>query len=266
MTFRFNARHLVLFLSLSVFFSCKKDDNPTPTPPEEPTVFERVQGRWNAEVDPPARNSNPAVSPKNQDMPHISSVEFFSDSSYILVFDHYRVYTGKFSITDTTAFNFTGFGAITNLQISDDSISFSCMYDDDLPLSVKAGKVEEIAISNDKKPLLKTWVLSEDEDGAAFYEEYQVPQDEKITMQFTASGTFLTKIGNDDNMRIRNWKWHPQIANAAVEYYQWESDNDIEYNTYYKLVELSSTSLKLQKMFDEGEEDVVVATYVLSAQ
>ncbi|MGN6437016.1 MAG: hypothetical protein ACTHMM_10805 [Agriterribacter sp.] len=266
MTFRFNARQLVLFLSLSVFFSCKKDDNPTPTPPpEEPTVFERVQGRWDAEVEPPARSSNPAVSPKNQDMPHISSVEFFSDSSYILVFDHYRVYTGKFTVTDSTAFNFADFGAITNLKLSDDSISFSCMYDEDLPVSVKAAKVDEIVVSADKKPLLKTWVLSEDEDGAELYQEHYVPQGEKITMQFTASGTFLTRFGNDDK-QMRNWKWHPQIANAAVQYYPWESENDIEYNSYYKLVELTSTSLKIQQMFDEGEEDVVVATYVLSAQ
>lgn len=262
MSFRFNARHLALCLSLTVFFSCKKDDSPAP-PPSEPTLFDKVQGRWDAEVEVYGRGSNPSVSPKEQDMPRVSSVEFFSDSTYILVFNHQSVYSGKLSVVDSAAFSFAGFGNISNIQITNDSLSFNCTYYD-YPVSVKAGKVDELVVSSDKKPLLKTWVLSQEEDGASLYEEYQVAEGKKITMLFSSAGTFLTQIGDGNNAEVRNWKWHPQIANAAVAYYPWQSE--INYNAYYKIAELTNTGLKIQQVYRENDQEVVANTYILTAK
>ncbi|MBX3252777.1 MAG: hypothetical protein KF862_01450 [Chitinophagaceae bacterium] len=270
---RFNAKHLILCLSLSVFFSCKKDDNPGPTPPpqEEPTLFEKVQGRWDAEVDLPVRISNPAVSYKNQDMPHVRSVEFLSDSTYIVAFAHGGAFTGKLSVIDSASFNFTGLGEVSNIQIKDDSLSFTWSYND-IPLNVRAGKVSDLSISADKKAILKSWVLSTEEDGADLYEEFNIEEGKKITMLFSSAGTLLTKYSDVAN--ARNWKWHPEKANAALFYSPGQTE--FNYDIYYKLAELTNTGLKIQlvhvdKEYDDddnviSEEEVVDKTFILTAE
>ena len=270
---RFNAKHLILGLSLSVFFSCKKDDNPSPTPPpqEEPTLFEKVQGRWDAAVDLPPRTSSSSVSYKNQEMLRVRSIEFLSDSTYIVAFAHGGAFTGKLSVVDSASFNFAGFGKVSDIQIKNDSISFACSYNN-VPLNVKAGKVSDLSISADQKAILKSWVLTKEEDGADMYEEFNVEEGEKITMLFSSAGTLLTKYG--DEATSRNWKWHPQKANAALFYSPWQTE--FNYDVYYKLAELTNTSLKIQlvhieKEYDENEnvtgtEEVVDKTYMLSAK
>ena len=90
MKFRFEIRYLILLFSLSFFFSCKKDDNPSPSAPE-PALFEkyremdcryRASGKSQQTFD----NEHYYSLQKTQDIGYITSVEFFNDSSYILTF------------------------------------------------------------------------------------------------------------------------------------------------------------------------------------
>lgn len=265
MTSRFNVRNLVLCLSLSVFFSCKKDDNPTPTPPPaQPSLFEQVQGRWNATFQAPPRISNPSVSSKQQDMGYITSVEIFSDSSYILVLDEYRAYTGKISVTDTAAVNFRGFGSTSNLKISGDSISFTCLYEDEYPIEVKAVKANDLTISTDNKALLKSWLVTKEEDGGHLYAMFEISDEATLSFYFSAAGTFLLKSNQMGNYAMfRNWKWHPEHANAIQMYTTY---NASEPGTYFKIVSITNSKLVIKEYGTMDGEPQQERTYVLTAQ
>lgn len=267
MTYRFNAKHLVLFLSLSVFFSCKKDDTSTPTPPEEPTMFEKVQGRWNAEIEAPPRNSN--VSAKEQVIPKVVAIEFFSDSTYLVAFTTDEATTGKFKPVDSTSVNLSGedIPSITDVKISEDSISFSYIRYDDV-FTVKAAKAEDLTISADKKPLLKSWSLQrEQEDGEyLFTGNNDLGEDATITFFFSPAGSLLIHVtdeGQDVSTQFLNWKWHPEVANAAKVY----SIYGEAYSPfYYKIVSLTNTSLTVEEISTQGGSQQESRTYVLTAK
>ena len=266
------SRFLAVVLSASVFFSCKKDDAPAPGPgPDEPTLFEKVQGRWDAAVEPVGRITTPSnASHKNLMMPHVTSVEFFGDSSYILVFNYNDAYYGKLSVIDSTSFDFKGFGAISDIQITGDSISFNCVYMDEIPLSVKVGKVEDLAIPNEQKSLLKTWVMTTEEDGESYYDRLEA-EDGAIKFLFTAAGLSLTTRDNGESWLAENWKWHPDTANAVI-LYNIEANN----NYYYKIVELTGSTLKVEEtarepIYDDNQEltgysTSVIGTYIFTAE
>jgi hypothetical protein len=267
------SRYLAVVLSAFVFFSCKKDDTPTPNPPE-PTLFEKVQGRWDATVEPVGRvASSSNASHKSLDMPHVTSVEFFSDSSYILVFNYGNAYYGKLSVTDSASFDFKGFGPVSDIQITDDSISFNCVYNDEIPVSFKAGKVSDITVSNEQKPLLKTWVMTTAEDGESYYNELEA-EDGDIKFLFTSAGLSLTTRDNGESWSAENWKWHTDTANAVVLYEGY--DNEINYNRYYKIVELTSSKLKIEEttrepIYNDNQEltgytTFVIGTYIFAAE
>ncbi|MBN8857134.1 MAG: hypothetical protein J0H29_02030 [Sphingobacteriales bacterium] len=256
------SRYLAVALSAFVFFSCKKDDTPAPAPPE-PTLFEKVQGRWDATVEPVGRiASSSNASHKSLEMPRVASVSFFEDSSYILVFNYGKAYYGKLSVIDSASFDFKDFGPISNIQITADSISFSYVYNE-TQFSAKAGKADDVAVADAQKPLLKTWVMANEEDGAAYYEE-QEAEEGNVKFLFTSAGLFLATNNNGETWTAQNWKWHPDAANAVVLYNG--SADDINYNVYYKIVELSNSSLKVeQTVIEEEQEPSVAATYVFNA-
>lgn len=267
------SRYLAVILSAFVFFSCKKDDKPAPAP-QEPTLFERVQGRWDATAEPVGRvASSSNASHKSLDMPHVTSVEFFNDSSYILVFNYDNAYYGKLSVTDSTSFDFKGFGPVNDIQITDDSISFNCVYNDEIPVSVKAGKVSDITVSNDQKPLLKTWVMTTAEDGELYYERLEA-EDGDIKFLFTSAGLCLTTRDKGKNWSAENWKWHTDTANAIVSYNGYS--DYINYNYYFKIVELTNSTLKAEEttrepIYNENQEltgynTSVIGTYIFTAE
>jgi hypothetical protein len=267
------SRYLAVVLSAFVFFSCKKDDTSTPTPPE-PTLFEKAQGRWDAAVEVIGRVASPSnASHKSLYNPHVTSVEFFEDSSYILVFNYDEAYHGKLSVIDSTSFDFKGFGAISDIQITDDSISFNCVYDDEIPVSVKAGKVSDITVSNEQKSLLKTWVMTTAEDGESYYNGLEAEEGD-IKFLFTSAGLALRTRDNGESWSAENWKWHTDIANAVVLYDSY--DNEISYNYYYKIIELTSSKLKVEETTREpiyndnqeltGYNTSVIGTYIFAAE
>ena len=259
MNIRFKNRYFVLLLCLTTFFSCKKDDTATPTPPEEkPTLFSQVQGKWNAEVEI-ARISNPSLrqlkpSLKVQDIPRVTSVEFFSDSTYILVFNYYSAYRDKFSAEDSSTISFAGFGNLSNIKVTGDSISFNCSYDE-VPLTVKAKKATDLTIAQDKKSLLKQWVVTREEDGEAFYSDSENDTDStQIDFQFTASGTFAYKMnqGSESQLMVLNWKWDPENQNSLVLYMGTDA-NPYYYGVTIKIVEISDSILRIQ--LTNGDDD-----------
>lgn len=261
MKLRFDLRYLMLLLSVSFFFSCKKDDAPKPVIPEEktpPSLFEQVKGKWSVNIKPVTRVSNPftgklsGYSAKTSFMPRVSSIEFFSDSTYLLSFEQYKAFTGKFSVKDSNTLKFTEFGDISDIKVSGDSISFSFTYLD-IPLSVKAARFANVNVPADKKTLLKEWVLTREEDGAGYYEN--AGEDAEISCFFTLSGTYITKspLGDGYSLYAKNWNWIPGKSNAIILYTGANTTGD--YSEYIKIAELSSTSLTLQKIKIEKEYD-----------
>lgn len=266
MVLRFNAKHLALCLSLSAFFSCKKDDAPTPTPPPaEPTVFEQVQGRWNAEIQAPPRKSN--TSSKEQYMPRIAVIEFSSDSTYTIALDNSDAITGKFKPVDSVI-NLSGdeITSISDLKISADSISFSYLYSEDL-IKVKAAKADDLTISSDKKALLKNWlVVRNQEDGEYAYARYQLGQDATITYKFTAAGSLVLSMqqGQHGMSMFANWKWHATMANT-VQPYSIYGEQMYDGN-YFKIISLSNTNLTIEETLTQQGGSSDTRTYVLTPQ
>ena len=281
---QFNFWYLATFLSLALFFSCKKDDNPATTPPvestpppPEPTLFEMVQGRWDVDVPFAGKKANPSSpSFKNhekQDIGTVTSAEFFGDSTCIITFDHYYAIVHTISVSDSITFNIDGLGPLTDIRVFGDSLSFSFTYYD-IPMTVNAAKRKNVQVDENKKALLNNWKLTTEEDGAAFYENNQINGD--FYMIISAAGSFVQQY--PDYAESINWKWHPEEPDAIVTYAagQDEANN----NHYFKILELSATRLKVQEISldpvyeDDGTgnevitgyEKVIVNTFVLTAK
>lgn len=262
MKFLFKTHYLVLLLSLGFLFSCKKDDATIKVivPEEKPTLFEQIQGKWNVDVEFVPRISKPVpgklpdFSAKVQDVPTVTSIEFFGDSTYILVFNQYRAYTNKFTVKDSSTLSFTEFGDVSDIKVSSDSISFTFSYYD-VPVSVKAAKSAKFNVPDNKKALLKEWILTREEDGAVYYGN--ADENTQITYLFTSSGTFGVKYSSLEEYYLYalNWKEHNTKSDGIVYYYGENSDGDYTYSDYIKIVEVSATTLKLQLINVEKEYD-----------
>ena len=274
---QFNFWYLAVFLSMSLFFSCKKDDNPgspppATTPPPAPTLFEMVQGRWDVDVPYAGKKANPSSpsfkNQEKQDIGTVTSAEFFGDSTCVITFDHYYAIVHSISVSDSITFNIDGLGPVTDIRMFGDSLSFSFTYYD-FPMTVKAAKRKNIQVDENKKALLNNWILTTEEDGAAFYENNAIDGD--FHMIISAAGSFVQQY--PDYAESLNWRWHPEEPNAIVPYVAWE--NEENNNHYFKILELSSTRLKVQEIFVEpvydndvitGYEKVTGATFVLAAK
>ena len=274
---QFNFWYLAVFFSLSLFFSCKKDDNPgspppATTPPPAPTLFEMVQGRWDVDVPYAGKKANPSSpsfkNQEKQDIGTVTSAEFFGDSTCVITFDHYYAIVHSISVSDSITFNIDGLGPVTDIRMFGDSLSFSFTYYD-FPMTVKAAKRQNIQVDENKKALLNNWILTTEEDGAAFYENNAINGD--FHMIISAAGSFVQQY--PDYAESLNWRWHPEEPNAIVPYVAWE--NEENNNHYFKILELSNTRLKVQEIFVEpvydndvitGYEKVTGATFVLAAK
>ncbi|HRP58000.1 hypothetical protein [Agriterribacter sp.] len=272
---RFNLWCLFTFLSLVLFFSCKKDDHPgspPPPPPPEPTLFEMVQGRWDVDVHFAGRKANPSSpsfkNQEKQDIGTVTSAEFFGDSTCIITFNYYYSIVHRISVSDSVTFNIDGLGPLTDVRVYGDSLSFSFTYYD-IPMAVKAAKRKNIEVDENKKVLLNTWKLTTEEDGAAFYEENEIDGD--FYMIISGAGSFVQQY--PDYAEFFNWRWHPEEPDAVVPYFA--GGDDENNNHYFKILELSSTRLKVQEIFMEpvydndvvtGYEKIVANTFVLTAK
>lgn len=266
MQLRLQSRYLVLLFSLSFLFSCKKDDSPTTiiVTEEKTPLFQQIQGKWVAEIEYLGRVSNfainkkPDFSAKVQDMPQVSSVEFFSDSTYVLVFGGYRGYTSKFNVKDTNTLHSAELGDISNVKIKGDSISFTFLYFE-TEVSVKAARSNNTNVAGDKQAIVNEWSLVDYEEGTSTIGNWG--ENVNISFLFTNSGTFGVKYASGDeyNLQVMEWKWKPGKVGEII-YYGMGNLTDGNYysNVYIKVVELTFTSLKvemitLQNEYDEDE-------------
>lgn len=261
MNIRFKSRYLVLLLSATVFFSCKKDDTTSPTPPEEkPALFETVQGKWGVHIDPPARVSGRSIVPKSkasmkvQDIGEVTSIEFFKDSTCMIVFNYTYGYSHKIDVKDSTTFNFGEFGDLSNIKVAGDSISFNFTYYDQL-FSIKAAKIADVVLADDKKSLINEWLVTREEDGDSLYDKgSDFPEGTQIYLQFTPGGTFAQKIvyGDQSMIMAYNWKWKANKTDA-ISFYAYDEDQDAMNGSFIKIVSLSASTLKIQ-LIDMVEE------------
>lgn len=285
MTIRFNARHLVLCMSLSVFFSCKKDDTVTPAPPAENNLFSQVQGRWNAEFDAPYGSNGTSPKQQEQDEPgvpqaQVAAVEFFGDSTFVIAFNHGMAYTGKFKPTDASTIKCStaiGEVVINDVKIADDSISFTipATAASTPALSVKAAKAENLTIADDKKALLqKEWLVEKDlADGPIFYNNSaQYGNDVKAYFRFTAAGSMLFKFklgaGAEvpsnvpvEMVMFQNWKWDASNANTILTAPLFGEEMG---KSSMKITSLTSTTLKIEQAYPQSEQPSI--NIVLTAQ
>lgn len=278
MTFRFNAKHLALCLSFSALFSCKKDDTTAPTPPADNSLFTQLQGRWNAEIEEPSGSAGSgSASGKQQESDEpgepegrVAAVEFSSDSTFILAFDHGMAFTGKFNPTDESTIKCAttvGEVVISDVKIVDNSISFTIPATIATPtsVSVKATKAENLTITEDKKALLqKDWMIEKDlADGALFYASAtQFGNDTKAYFRFTAAGSLLFKFRLGQGSQIpsmpempsemimfQNWKWEAGNSStivAAPIFGEGMSTSTME------IISLTSTTLKLKQNYPQS--------------
>lgn len=273
---RFNLQYLFTVLSLVLFFSCKKDDNPSPpahdvSAPPPPTLFEMVQGRWDVDVPFAGKKVNPSSpsfkSQEKQDIGTVTSAEFFGDSTCIITFNYYYGLVHKISVSDSITFKIDGLGPLTDVRVYGDSLSFSFTYYD-VPMTVKAAKRKNIQVDENKKALLNTWKLTTEQDGAAFYEQNEINGD--FYMIISGAGSFVQQY--PDYAESLNWRWHPEEPDAVVPFLQ----GNQEYNDhYFKILELSATRLKVQEVFAvpvydndviTGYEKEIANTFVLTAR
>lgn len=282
MIYRFNARHLAICLSLSVFFSCKKDDNaiPTPTPPEETNLFTQVQGRWNAEVDLPSgkiKSGKTSLKQQDQDT-QFGVIEFFSDSTYVIAHsgDIYAL-SGKFKVENDSTISVNGLmGNITinNVKVANNVISFDFPISEDQEesISVQATKATNLVVADDKKGLLyKNWLVEKNlADGEHFYGN--VSPGVQAFLFFSPSGTLMFKMkmqpGGDipsdmplEMAMFNNWEWHASQANTIASF---PLPGAPAAPGEFKIISLTNTTLKVEQTTPGTNQQVM--SLVLTAQ
>lgn len=264
MKIQFNPRYLALFLGLSVFIACKKDDAPKPADPvetPEQILFGKIQGRWEADIPPPARTQSGApVSSKNQEMLRFTSVEFLSDSTFIFTTNGYSD-LGHYVVTDSNSVALTGIAEVNDIEFTSSGISFSVKLTsgdwEGRELEATGKKVEAITVAEAKKPLLKNWYLSINGDKGNIYTEYASQyQADKVKRLFTEYGTVFTQYYADTVLvrgKVNYWKWHPSVADAIIEY---TDADEIPDNRYFKITALSTSALTIDEyVIEQGLED-----------
>lgn len=272
MKFPFSPRHLVLFLGLSTFIACKKDDAPKPDPviPDTPeqVLFGKIQGKWNAEIEAPRRikEGGAPVSLKSQEAyPEVTSVEFFDDSTFILgTYSYYHSTIGKFSIKDSASIQLSDVALVKNIKFSADQISFDVTIGD-YTFSTIANKVAPLQIADTKKGLLKNWTLElgEDYDG---YFKYNLQDFEanKIKRLFTAHGTVYTQFYDGNELKggiVNSWRWHPTQTDAIVEYRFYEDYEEVSEYRYQKINSLGDNILSVTEYAVEANGPYEVESF-----
>lgn len=264
MKFPFSPRHLFLFLGLSTFIACKKDDAPKPDPviPDTPeqVLFGKIQGKWTAEIEGPRRikEGKSPVSQKNQEpSPLITSVEFFNDSTFILgSYSYHQTNAGKFSIKDSATIQLGDDVLVKNIKFNGEEISFDVTVDD-YSFSTIAKKVAPLQIADNRKGLLKNWTLSlGDEYDGDFKYDLQYFEADKIKRLFTVNGTIYTQFYEDNAFRggyVSFWKWHPTQSDAILEYYHYD---DVSEHRFHKIKGLTDNILSLTEyVLETGAEE-----------
>ncbi|HTN05918.1 hypothetical protein [Agriterribacter sp.] len=255
MKIKLNFRLLLLFFGISVFVACKKDDtDSTQPPPASVSLQEAVVGKW--EIHPAVarlkhNSNNPPVSHKIQEPSQVLSIEFLSDSTYIVVMSGNEVLTGKYNVSDSAVIDLSGFGHLSEIKIAGNAMDFK-LSSNGTVIVISANKAETIPLTDNTRLLCRNWYLTRAESGEEVYGEGPGAPD-KITILFSAAGTYLVQFSSDDTLHsaeIANWKWHPTLSNTFV---FWWYDEPADEDAFVSITELSSNSLKIQESHTDYE-------------
>ena len=255
MKIKLNFRPLFLFFGISVFVACKKDDTGSTQPPPVPvSLQEAIVGKW--EIHPVAarlkqNSNNSPVSHKIQEPSQVLSLEFLSDSTYIVVMSGNEVLTGKYNVSDSAVIDLSGFGHLSEIKIAGNAMDFK-LSSNGTVIVISANKAETIPLTDNTRLLCRNWYLTQAESGEAVYGEGPVASD-KVTILFSAAGTYLVQFSSDDTLHsaeIANWKWHPTLSDTFV---FWWFDEEPANDNYVTITELSSSSLKMQESHTDYE-------------
>lgn len=237
---------LLLLFGMLIFASCKKDDttgsNPS-VPIEGNPLFSSIQGKWKVSgITERKQNSQSFVSLKEMGKPQPVSIEFLSDTTYVILMADETVYTGHFNITDSTMIDLSKFGTLTEIKVTTSSMNFKLSFGNNT-ISVSTNKAAEIPATDNTKLICKNWLLTTQESGQESY-DYADSGTERITILFSKAGTYLVQyLGKDTiySAEADNWKWHSSLPNA----FDYWSDDEPEDVGTVNITELSENSLKI---------------------
>jgi len=238
----------LLLLIVGTFISCKKDDNAPVTPDPRPGLFEKVLGKWEMNNASTRKTIHNVASAKNQRPPSFVSIEFLSDTTYILVLENGNVIDGDFSLEDTTVISLDGLGLLTDITFADESLSFNISTSDWGKLSVSANKAEAIPDNPNIRLICRTWILDSVATGNIIY-GIGHPEEYRVLVRFSETGTYYLKryaLGLTENApdtlqlaQTMRWTWDAEKPGTFL--YEFEGE-------YKKAVinELKSGSLKFE--------------------
>lgn len=213
----------ILFVSnLLTFVACQKSEVLTPTPDSgpHPGLFRSIQGKWVMNNPAPRQGHQSNISGKKQDVLQYVSLEFLSDSTYIVVLDNGDVIDGKFSISDSTTIDLKEFGVISEINFAGASLNFEITTTDWGVVAVTTIKATSLP-ENANTTLIcsKTWQLDSSETGPAIFNKIGGDGYMGIKLRFSQSGTYFVKQYALDTLwfaGVSTWGWHPSKANTYV--------------------------------------------------
>ena len=256
-------------------------------------LFNDIQGRWDFKASAVLKSSA-AVARRRASHFFIKSrfietnvqkkqssggfLEFLSDSTYMIYDSEENFFTGKFEVKDGTTISLKEFGSIEQIKFSDDAISFIISYGNPAKtIDISANKAAPVATDDRTEKLCFNWLLLKEKDGRYLYddgatfehynettkEKEDLPFD-KITVQFSKSGTYLVQIINKGVLQaaeVANWKWHYKDADKFVYWWDNELTQAEEDEDYITIAENTDTRLELYEVY--LEDDVIVEEYNL---
>lgn len=204
-------RYLFVLTVFAVLTSCKKDDHISPQPSIFSPLYNAVLGKWNIATTAGRITDNQSgISSKIQSPTQMASIEFLSDSTYIVISNDGTVTTGTFKITDSTSITLPNFGALSDIKVADGKMNFKLQCNG-ADIILYANQSDKIALTSDTKLLCRTWLLVPPEYGDSMYHYSKDNTVDKITILFSSSGTYLVQYFQKDTIvlaDIANWKWH----------------------------------------------------------
>ncbi|MBX2925022.1 MAG: hypothetical protein KF746_22665 [Chitinophagaceae bacterium] len=253
---------LILFAGMIIFNACKKNDSGgDPPPAAENPLYKNAIGKWNINTTPGRTKQPNMVSSKIQDAADLVSIEFLSDTTYVIVSKDNDVFTGTFSAPDSSSINLSNFGKLTEIKIAGGTMNFKLSKDGNTIL-ITANKAETIPLTVNTELLCKNWYLTEEDFGEDLYDE----DIDKVTVLFSTAGTYLVQSFNKGiviEAEIANWKWHPTEPNTFI--YWWEELPDEDDKV--KITELSKNKLRMEESYYEYDDDdnptLITQKYVL---
>lgn len=255
MKHKFSTLYLFVSAAFAVLSSCKKEDHPAPQTVSVSPLYNAVLGKWNISTTAGRiTDNNTNISSKVQSPPQMVSIEFLSDSTYIVMLNDGTVTTGTFTITDSTSVTLPSFGVLSDIKVADGKMDFKLRCNG-TEIILYASQADKIALTSETKLLCRTWLLVAPEYGDSVYHYSKDNTVDKITFLFSSSGTYLVQYFQKDTLLmadVANWKWH--ATRAMTIQFWWGDDKPKDADDNLVTIEvLQSGALKLTETITSND-------------